>query len=107
LPLLVRFRDISDPKTVEKVDPANLAASFGAGVKLTRATIETVPSGYWPFNLFGIGGSPVTRGIEARLPWWKDRPNKSFDELVPQDGTLASRQRREFVITVYSGMQRK
>jgi hypothetical protein len=69
LPLLVRFRDISDPKTVERVDPSNLAATFGAGVKLTRVTIETVPSGYWPFNLFGIGGEPVTRRIEKRLGW--------------------------------------
>ena len=32
LPLLVRFRDINDPTTVERVDPNDLAASFGPGV---------------------------------------------------------------------------
>lgn len=37
LPLLVRFRDLSDPKSVERVDPGNLAASSGEGVRLTRA----------------------------------------------------------------------
>ncbi|MCZ8259495.1 MAG: hypothetical protein O9333_05120 [Beijerinckiaceae bacterium] len=40
LPLLVRLRDIKDPKTVEKVDPANLAASFGPGFSLKSATLE-------------------------------------------------------------------
>ena len=54
--LLVRFRDPNDPKTVERVDPNNLAASFGAGVTLARATIEIV-------------NEPLTAGIEARLPW--------------------------------------
>jgi hypothetical protein len=33
-PRLVRFRDINDPKTVEKVDPTNLPASFGPGYGL-------------------------------------------------------------------------
>jgi hypothetical protein len=54
--LLVRFGDLNDPKTVERVDPADLAASFGPGVKLVRATIE-------------ITKDPVTTGIEKRLPW--------------------------------------
>jgi len=56
MPLLVRFRDPNDPKTVERVDPNDLAASFGAGVKLTRATVE-------------ITDDPLTTGIEKRLPW--------------------------------------
>jgi len=56
LPLLVRFRDPNDPKTVERVDPNDLAASFGAGVKLVRATEE-------------ITDDRLTTGIEKRLPW--------------------------------------
>lgn len=56
LPMLVRFRDIDDPATVEKVDPNNLAKSFGAGVRLKRATIE-------------MTSDPVTTGIEKRLGW--------------------------------------
>lgn len=56
LGLLIHFRDPNDPKTVERVDPINLPASFGAGVKLAQATIEIV-------------NEPLTTGIEARLPW--------------------------------------
>ncbi len=40
LPLLVTFTDISDPATVQKVDPENLAATFGSGVSLKRLTLE-------------------------------------------------------------------
>jgi hypothetical protein len=58
-PMLVRFRDISDPLSVEKVDPANLSATLGPGVTLRRATIE-------------ITDDPVTTGIEERLPWLKE-----------------------------------
>src|SRR4051812_5458154 len=39
-PALVRFRDTSDPKTVEDVDPANLATSFGPGFHLRRITLQ-------------------------------------------------------------------
>lgn len=39
-PLLVTFSDIADPTTVRKVDPDNLAASFGPGVNLVRITLE-------------------------------------------------------------------
>jgi hypothetical protein len=56
LPLLVRFRDIDDPKTVERVDPESLAASFGRGVSLKQRTIE-------------ITRDPVTTGMEKRLTW--------------------------------------
>lgn len=60
LPMLVRFRDINDPKTVESVDPEDLAASFGEGVKLVGATIE-------------ITDAPITIGIEKRLRWLPNR----------------------------------
>jgi hypothetical protein len=56
LPVLVRFRDPKDPTSVELVDPLNLAASFGSGVTLTRASVE-------------ITDDPITHGIEDRLPW--------------------------------------
>jgi hypothetical protein len=56
LPLLVRFRDINDPKTVERVDPDNLAASFGGGAYLKRATVE-------------ITRERITKGIEKKLAW--------------------------------------
>lgn len=66
IPFLVRFRDIADPATVEKVDPNNLAKSFGAGVRLKRATIE-------------ITSDPVTKGIEKRLGWLPQYYDKLFD----------------------------
>jgi len=42
LPMLVRFRDINDFKTVEEVDPKDLEKTFGKGVKLVSATIEMI-----------------------------------------------------------------
>lgn len=55
-PRLVRFRSIDDPKTVEKVDPADLAASFGAGYRLKRITAQIVDE-------------PITKRIGGKLPW--------------------------------------
>jgi hypothetical protein len=57
-PMLVRFRDIIDPTTVERVDPDDLAASFGEGVKLRRITIQ-------------LTDDPITTGIIRTLPWLK------------------------------------
>lgn len=69
LPLLVRFRDLNDPLTVERVDPQNLEAAFGPGVKLTGATLEIVAANSWPLRVFGFLSEPITRGIEAKLGW--------------------------------------
>ena len=55
-PLLVRFRNLADPASVEEVDPANLAASFGSGVRLRRITVQ-------------VTDEAVTMGIEKRLGW--------------------------------------
>ena len=55
-PMLVRFRDSRAPETVEKVDPADLVASFGPDVKLQRVTVK-------------ITDDPVTVGIQKKLPW--------------------------------------
>ena len=63
-PLLVRFRDLNDPKTVERVDPLDIGKSFGAGARLVRATLEIVPAGIWPFSRYGFTGESITRGIE-------------------------------------------
>lgn len=38
-PALVTFTNLSDPLSARMVDPANLAASFGAGVSLRRITV--------------------------------------------------------------------
>lgn len=39
-PLLVTFTDVNDPKTVRRVDPDDLATTFGPGVSLRRITLE-------------------------------------------------------------------
>ena len=55
MPLLVTFDDITKPETVKRVDPNNLAASFGAGYGLKSITLE-------------ITGEPVTEGkVESLL----------------------------------------
>jgi hypothetical protein len=74
LPMLVRFRDPRDPASVERVDPSDLAASFGAGVKLDRMSIE-------------ITDAPLTKGIEAVLPWLGSRESQRL--LPPPPGPLS------------------
>jgi len=75
LPVLVRFRDPKVPTSVELVDPLNLAASFGSGVTLTRASVE-------------ITDDPVTKGIETRLPWLAS--SNVSPTLFPPDQVLRS-----------------
>jgi hypothetical protein len=65
-PLLVSFTDIADPKSVTRVNPRDLAASFGPGIKLRRITVQ-------------ITDDPVTTGIEKRLGWWEAYRNRHFD----------------------------
>ena len=57
IPLLVTFDDISDPKTVRRVEPSDLAASFGPGVALKSVTLE-------------ITGEAVTEGRVERVLGW-------------------------------------
>jgi hypothetical protein len=56
LPDLVTFADIKDPKSVMLVDPGDLAATLGPGVKWKSITLE-------------ITDEPLTTGIETWLPW--------------------------------------
>lgn len=58
-PMLVTFGDPADPTSVAKVDPDDLAASFGEGVSLKRITVE-------------LTDDAVTAGIEERLGWLPD-----------------------------------
>lgn len=66
LPMLVTFKDNSDPKSVEQVDPADLAANFGPGVMLKRITVEAADE-------------DVTVGITKRLRWLEAQKSR----LVP------------------------
>lgn len=82
-PLLVTFRDIVDPASVEQVNPANLAATFGLGVRLSRIRIE-------------VTNEQVTVGISGRFEWWEayrrlhfDSSSRRFRDLTTEN--LASR----------------
>jgi len=70
IPLLATFRDLADPATMRVVAPDELEAALGPGFRLHGVTAEVVPNGFWPIDFGGLLGEPVTRGIEARLPWW-------------------------------------
>lgn len=59
-PMLVTFDRINDPKTVRRVDPADLAATFGPGYAIKTITLE-------------ITNEPVTVGrMESTLPWLEE-----------------------------------
>jgi hypothetical protein len=91
LPLLVRFRDMNDPMTVERVNPLNLGERFGADAKLIRATLEIVPAGIRPFNSFGITGEPITTGVNLKLKWldhldqYRSNPSNPFTSRLPPE----------------------
>ena len=70
VPVLAAFSDINDPTTMRVVKPDDLAATYGKGFGLRGITVEAVPNGFWPLDFGGPLGEPVTRGIEAKLPWW-------------------------------------
>ncbi|WP_298307471.1 hypothetical protein [uncultured Erythrobacter sp.] len=65
-PMMVTFGDLDDPTSVQRVDPDDLAASFGEGVELKRVTVE-------------LTDEPVTTGIEERLGWLPHYYDKMLD----------------------------
>jgi hypothetical protein len=69
MPVLVTFADPADPATTRVVRPYDLEAALGTGFHLQGISAEVVPNGLWPLDFGGALGEPVTRGIEARLPW--------------------------------------
>lgn len=66
-PMLVTFGNINDPKTVQRVDPDNLASTFGAGYRLKSVTLS-------------ITDEPITKGrVEKLLGWLNESQNKQLD----------------------------
>ena len=68
-PMLVRFRELDRPETLEAVAPDALDRAFGAGVKLKRISIQ-------------ITNDPVTVGIKKRLPWLEE-VGRARGTLIP------------------------
>lgn len=71
-PYFVRFRNATDPKTVERVDPDDLAKSFGAGTKLKALTVQ-------------LTSDPISRSIYRRLPWLRTQVGSlvKYPRLTP------------------------
>jgi len=65
LPDLVTFADVNDPKSVAPVDPDNLEASFGPGVK-------------WSARTIAITADPLTTGLSDKLPWIRTMRGNQF-----------------------------
>ena len=40
-----------------------------------------VPNGFWPLDFGGALGEPVTRGIQAKLPWLNGAGNAAATAL--------------------------
>ena len=72
-PMLVTFGNIDDPASVERVDPDDLAFTFGDGVSLKLITVQ-------------VTDDPVTTGIEQRLGWLGNiREMNLSNEDFPED----------------------
>jgi hypothetical protein len=69
MPLLVTFADPRDRITVRRVDPEDLAATFGPSVKLDSITVE-------------VTHAPVTRGqVQHRLAWLADVGSSRLERI--------------------------
>lgn len=66
LPLLVTFRDMNNPATVQQVAPERLDSAFGPDIRLGGVFVE-------------ITDADVTEGIAKRLPWWSTYLERHFD----------------------------
>ncbi|MDO9058618.1 MAG: hypothetical protein Q7U92_06300 [Bradyrhizobium sp.] len=75
IPVLVSFADPADPATARVVPPDGIEAALGKGIRLRGISAEVVPNGIWPLDVGGPLGDPVTRGIEANLPWLNGADN--------------------------------
>jgi hypothetical protein len=88
VPTLVSFPDLTNPKTGQiflKVDSQETKQShrasrsdslvrrsdepLGSNVRFRRAWLERVPTGSWPLRILGVTGTPVTHGIEQKIPF--------------------------------------
>lgn len=74
-PLLVTFENISDPATIKRVDPDDLAASFGPGVSLKRITLT-------------ITDEPVTAGEVEKVLGWLERIGRERGTFIPNPPRL-------------------
>ena len=74
-PMLVTFGDITDPSSVQLVDPDDLAASFGPGVRLKSVTLE-------------VTDDAVTRQeLDSILSWLDPFPEPALGPATGSSGS--------------------
>jgi hypothetical protein len=81
VPVLVTFADPANPASARAVAPDDAEAVLGKGYRLQGITAEVVPNGYWPLDFGGPLGEPVTRGIQAKLPWLRSAGDSAATAL--------------------------
>lgn len=81
IPVLVSFADPANPGSARAVAPDDAEAVLGKGYRLQGVSAEVVPNGYWPVDFGGALGEPVTRGIQAKLPWLAGADNSAATAL--------------------------
>jgi hypothetical protein len=67
-PMLVTFADIADPASVELVDPTDLAASFGPGVRLKSVVLEVAEEPVTEGKVEGVLGDLEEIGRKGPYP---------------------------------------
>jgi hypothetical protein len=77
-PMLVRFRDLSQPTTVQEVAPGALQEHFGQGVRLRRITVE-------------ITNDKPTAEIAQLLPWLGTTSGYLDGQFTQKSHDLANR----------------
>jgi len=81
IPVLLTFADPANPATARNVPPDESEAVLGKGYRLHAISAEVVPNGFWPLDVGGVLGEPVTRAIQARLPWLNGADNPAATAL--------------------------
>ena len=86
IPVLVTFADPADPASAHVVSPDGVEAALGKGIRLRGISAELAPNGVWPLDFGGPLGEPVTRGIEAKLPWLAATDNAAAGRALKAAG---------------------
>ncbi|MFM7334774.1 MAG: hypothetical protein ACKO1H_10250 [Tabrizicola sp.] len=96
-PMLVTFDDITRPETVRRVDPANLAAVFGEGVRLEAVTLEVTEGAVTQGRVAGVLGNDffstwakahqteVKKGDVLRNPYFSSLTSKMNRNMFIQN----------------------
>jgi hypothetical protein len=96
IPVLLTFGNPNDPLSAHAVAPEDPEKTLGGGFRLHGISVEAVPNGFWPLDLGGSLGEPVTRGIEARLPWLSHQDDSAATALraaeLPGSDAIDARQ---------------